>query len=243
MSVHSTFENPNFLPQALSILRECGVSLVTGTCFEEYANIVSKGRSQQPVGRPFDYKVHNSPPMNGFWVAGVSETGELVHTQAIKEIDLSGAPLSEYLTLRYTDFPPAGIDIDYQKSSYKPGPSAHRIKGKICYHGDFWLSGDYRGTGLANILARYALASCQQGWAPDFIIGFMIRQVAFKGLAEREGYMHSEPGALFWHRADIDQTLEAFMVWMAREDTDFLQTIPLDDLVNYPAPSMKIAAE
>lgn len=243
MGIHNRFENHIFLAQAVNIARECGVLLRTGTCFKEYADIVSSGRCHQPVGRPFDHTVNDFHPSSGFWMAGTNPNGELVHTQAIREIDLDGVPLSSYLSRNYVDFPPAGIEIDYGRSSYNPGPSAHRIEGKVCYHGDFWLTGDYRGTGLANVLARYVLARCQHQWAPDYIIGFMLRQVAFKGLAEREGYMHSEPGALFWHRADIDQTLEAFMVWMAREDTRYLQTIPLEDLVSYTASNMTIAAE
>jgi len=243
MSVHSTFEGIQFLAQASDISRECGISLRIGTCFKEYADIISTERTHQPVGRPFDHEFNDFGPTSGFWVVGRNENGVLVHTQAMRLIDLCDQPLSGYLSEKYIDFPPAGLDLDYEKSRYNPGPSAHRIRGTVCYHGDFWLCSDYRGTGMANILARFALASGHLKWAPDYIIGFMIRQVAFKGLAEREGYMHSEPGTLFWHRADTDQTLEAFMVWMAREDTSYLLTIPLPDLVRSPTPNMSIAAE
>lgn len=232
MSIHSRFEGVQFVCQASDIAKENGISVRAGTCFKEYADIISAERKHQPIGRPFENNANNLGPMDGIWTIGRNEKNELVHTQAMRLIDLNGRSLSGYLADGYVEFPPPGLEIDYAKSRYNPGPSAHRINGTTCYHGDFWLSGDYRGTGLANILARFALASCHLKWAPDYIVGFMLRQVAFKGLAEREGYMHNEPSALFWHRADIDQALEAFMVWMAREDISHLLTIPLDGLVN-----------
>ena len=97
----------------------------------------------------------------------------------------------------------------------------------VCYHGDFWLREDYRSSGMSNILARFALASALLRWSPDYVIGFMPRPIAFKGLAEREGYMHCEPGTLYWRRAGTEKDFEAFMVWMGREDLNFLLTIPV----------------
>jgi len=53
----------------------------------------------------------------------------------------------------------------------------------------------------------------------------------FKGLAERLGYMHSEPASIRWRLNNKDWPLEGFMVWMARDDLKFMMTIPLIDLV------------
>ncbi len=243
MSIHSTFEGAGFTADALNIAQDNGISLRIGTCFSEYADIVSMGRPHQPVGRPFDFRHNDFDPTNGFWIVGRNEKGELVHSQALRLVNLEGKPLSSYLSDRFVDFPPPGIDLDYKKSRYNPGPSARRISGTVGYHGDFWLSSDYRGTGMCNILARFALASGLLRWSPDYVIGFMINPIALKGLAEREGYMHSEPGALFWHLANSDKVIETFMVWMAREDINHLQTIPLQGFVRQPAPSIGIAAE
>lgn len=238
MSIHNTFEGAQFVAQASSIAKENGISVQIGTCFSEYKDLVSTYRGHQPVSQPFDCEKSNLDTENGFWIVGWNENGELIHTQAMRLIDLCGMTLSCYLTGQYSDFPPAGIDLDFAKSHYNPGPSARRIKGKVCYHGDLWLSSDYRGTGLVNILARLALASCHLRWAPEYIIGFMIRNISFRGLAEREGYMHSEPGALFWHLADSEKFYEAFMVWMACEDIRHLLTIPLNGLVSLPMPQI-----
>lgn len=243
MSIHNTFEGAQFIAYASEIAKENGIAIQIGTCFAEYDELVSKYRPHQPVSRPFDHKINDLGPENGFWIVGWNESGVLIHTQALRSVDLGGVSLSSHLSERFVDFPPAGLDLDFDKSSYNPGPAARRISGKACYHGDLWLGSDYRGTGMVNILARFALASCQMKWMPDYIFGFMLRQISFKGLAEREGYMHSEPGALFWHLAQSEKFYEAFMVWMAREDISHLLTIPLRDLVTFPAPSMSFAAE
>ncbi|MCK4711834.1 MAG: hypothetical protein KAT26_03025 [Marinosulfonomonas sp.] len=230
MSIHSIFEGAQFVAQASDIVKKNGIYLRIGTCFSEYGKLISMQRPQQPVGQPFDCRKNNFQPESGFWIAGWNEDDVLVHTQAVRLVDLAGLSLAGYMGKKYIDFPPAGLDLDMEKSRYNPGPAARKIRGKVCYHGDFWLSGDYRGTGVVSVLARFALASALLKWSPDFVIGLMIRPIAFKGLAEREGYMHSEPGCLYWHRADNDAVLEIFMVWMGREDISHLLTIPLQGL-------------
>ena len=230
MSIHSTFEGAQFVSQAADITKENGISLRLGTCFVEYSELISTYRPEQPVGQPFDPRKNNFQPESGFWIVGWDEKDALVHKQAVRVLGLAGLSLAEYMARRYTDFLPAGLDLDMEKSRYNPGPAAWRIRGKACYHGDFWLSGDYRGTGVSSILARFALASALLRWSPDFVIGFMARPVAFKGLAEREGYMHSEPGCMYLHHMQDDKVLEGFMVWMGREDISHLLTIPLQGL-------------
>ena len=232
MSIHSTFEGAQFIAQTSDIAKESGVSLRIGTCFSEYAKLIAEHRTHQPVGLPFDYRQNNYSPINGFWIAGWDENGVLVHTQALRLIDMAGLKLSSYMSERFTDFPPVGLKLDFAKSRYNPGPGARRIDGMVCYHGDFWLDEKYRGSGVSNILARFALASSFLRWSPDYVIGFMPRPIAFKGLAEREGYMHSEPGCLYWHRSDNNKVLEGFMVWMGREDISHLLTIPVAGMVH-----------
>ena len=119
-------------------------------------------------------------------------------------------------------------------SQYNPGPGAHRINGRVTYHGDVWLKGGpdgYRGTGVSAVLARYALASALMTWSPDYVFAFMPQPIAFKGLAEREGYMHAEPGALEWHFAENENKIKGYMIYMGRDDIDFILDIPINELV------------
>ena len=91
--------------------------------------------------------------------------------------------------------------------------------------------GQYRGTGLSCVLGRYAFLVAMQRWSPDHVIGFMPKPVAFKGFAERQGYMHAEPGCLRWFIRGEDSPLEGFMVYMSNEDIRFMLDMPLRELV------------
>ncbi len=234
MSIHNTFEGADFIDQANDIATQMNISLRIGTNFVEYENHVSAHLPEHLVGQPFDHSKNNFTPDNGFWIAGWNEDGELIHKQAVRIIEMAGRTIADYMAESYTDFLPKDFDLDRVNSYYNPGPAARRIKGKVCYHGDLWLSPDYRGTGLVNVLARFALATALLRWAPDYVMGFMECPLAFKGLAEREGYMHAEPGAMYLHRNHSDQVMEGVMVWMAREDISHLLTIPLGGLVSLP---------
>ncbi len=236
MSIHNTFEGVPFIASATQIAKENGLYLQLGTDFGEYSDLVSDGRPEQGLGLPFDPAFNAINGDNAFWIAGWKHAGNLVHTQALRLIGLGGLSLSQYMSRHFLDFPPTGLDLDLALSRYNPGPRAKRIGGVVGYHGEFWLSDEYRDTGLSCILARFALASAQLRWAPDYVIGFMPRPLAFKGLAEREGYMHCEPGCLYWHRADTGKDLEGCMVWMDREDIRHLMTIPLNGLVKGRSP-------
>jgi hypothetical protein len=91
--------------------------------------------------------------------------------------------------------------------------------------------GLYRGTGLSSVLTRAGILEAVNRWDPDWIFGFMLRAVAFKGFSERVGYMHTEPGALKWAVHGREQLLEAFMVYLSREDARFMLDIPVEELV------------
>lgn len=242
MSIHNTFEGAQFISQAVNIVKKSNISLQIGTCFSEYEDLISAHLPEQPIGQPFDCAQNFLLPDSGFWVVGWSDTGELVHKQAVRIVDISTLTFSQYMAKRYTDFLPHGFDLDRRNSYYNPGPAAEKIRGTICYHGDLWLSSAYRGSGLVNVLARFALANALQRWTPDFIVGFMTRSLAFRGLGEREGYMHSEPGCMYLRQLGDDTLMEGFMVWMAREDLRHLLTIPLHGLARPPVQDVRNAA-
>lgn len=235
MTIQDTFDGARFVSATTTIARQRGIGLQVGADFAHYAALIARHREEQPLGPPFDCTRHDIKQANGFWVIGRTPDGEIVHTQAMRLIDLGGLSLADYLQSQFRDFPPSGVDLDLARSRYRSGPGARRISGLVCYHGDVWLKGGdagYRGTGLSSVLARFALATCLLRWSPDHVFAFMPRAIAFKGLAEREGYMHTEPGCLHWRHADREETLEGYMVWMYREDISHVLTIPLGPLLS-----------
>ncbi len=233
MTIHDTFIGAQFVSSITEMAYRHGITLQVGADFNQYSDIIAAHRPEQPLGDPFNPRKQPVSQKNGFWITGWNGTGNLVHTQAMRRFDLRGS-LADFLVKRFRDFPPTGLDLDLEKSRYMPGPGARKIRGTCCYHGEAWLKGGengYRGTGLAGALARFALATAVLRWSPDHIFGFMPERHAFRGLVEREGYMHSDPGALFWHLAGSNDILRGYMVWMGSDDLTHMMDLPTEQLV------------
>tara|TARA_R110002049_G_scaffold237447_9_gene410552 strand:+ start:1378 stop:2097 length:720 start_codon:yes stop_codon:yes gene_type:complete len=234
MTIYSASDDTHFMAASLDILNRNSVQLTLGTNFEEYRDLLAEGRPDHTIGAPFDPERHALNEANSVWIVGRDAEGRIMHTQALRLLDLRQNSLSEYLRHGFKEFPPSGLDIDYERSRYRAGPGAHRIAGRVIYHGEVWMGGapgQYRGTGLSCVLGRYAFLVAMQRWSPDHVIGFMPKPVAFKGFAERQGYMHAEPGCLRWFIRGEDSPLEGFMVYMSNEDIRFMLDMPLRELV------------
>lgn len=233
MSIHDTFTGAQFATEIAKLARSHGISLQIGTDFKVYSDSIAMHRTEQPLGAPFDPEKQAITTADAFWIQGWNRAGDLVHTQAMRRFSLPGT-LADFLTTGFRAFPPSGLALNLDASRYLPGPGARAIRGQCCYHGEAWLKGGesgFRGTGIAGTLARFALANAVLRWSPDFIFGFMPEHHAFRGLVEREGYMHSDPGALFWHLVDSPEILRGYMVWMGREDLIHMMGIPPETLL------------
>ena len=198
MSIHDVYDGSQVIAQSLDILDKYRVSLKVGEDFEEYRALLAEHRPDHDLGLPFDPEHQFMTPANAFWIAGFDHDGELIHTQAMRMIELGNSHLSDYMRENFLDFPPSGLPLDLKRSRYRPGPSAKRMTGRTVYHGEVWMGGtkgQFRGSGLSCVLGRFAFMSAMLRWSPDHFFGFMPRAVAFKGFAERQGYMHAEPAA------------------------------------------------
>lgn len=232
MTIHDTFVGAQFATSIAGIAENMGVRLEVGSNFDRYDDIIGHERVGHPLGDPFNPNLHEFTEENAFWVAGWNEAGELVHTQAMRKLTIATS-LADYMQANFRAYPPAGVALDKKNSHYRAGPGARQIRGSVCYHGDAWLKPDpeYRGTGISGVLARFALISCMLRWGPDYIFAFVPDKYAYKGLIEREGYMHSEPGALAWKLPDKAEFIRGFMVWLSREDLNHLMSIPPEMLL------------
>lgn len=228
MTIHDTFEGAQYVTTIADMASAHGVTLRVDDDFHEFGRLVAEHRKGHPLGAPFDPEKQGVSSKNGFWIAGWNRDGELVHTQAMRRYHVP-VSLADFLSRHFRDFPPAGVDLDLAKSRYTPGPGARRISGACVYHGEGWISGGetgFRGTGLFGALAKFAMATAMLRWSPDFVFGFMGQGHAYRGLMEREGYMHSEPGALFWRLAETGEDIHGLMAWMAREDLEYMMELP-----------------
>ncbi|MFY0680854.1 MAG: hypothetical protein JXR13_09805 [Thalassovita sp.] len=233
MTIQDVFDGSRYLSETINVLKSHHLDVTVGDDFEEYARIVEKGRPEQPLGPPFDPQRQFLPKARGIWAVGRNPKGEVVHTQAMRLLDLYDQTLARYMSARFGEFPPGGVGINLEDSWFRPGPGAKEITGRAVYHGEMWLKDDsaYRGRGLIDVLSRFAFLTSMLHWQPDYLFGFMLRSIARRGLADREGYMHTDPYCLSWQIDGRNEPIDCNMVWMAVEDLRHVMHVPLDHRV------------
>ncbi|MEM6760663.1 MAG: hypothetical protein AAF601_14395 [Pseudomonadota bacterium] len=202
-----------------------------GYDFEQYRALLRDSRPDHTVGVPFNPDLHDFSDGSAFWIVGLDGAGKVMHSQALRLLDLTGTTLAGYLKANFTDFPPPSMPLDLDRCSYQVGPGAARMTGRMAYHGEFWISDDtdaYRGSGLSAVMARYGFWMATQHWDPDHIFAFILNQVHYKGLAARTGWMHTDPAALVWTPRDGRPPFETVMAYLHRDDVDYLLSLPVE---------------
>lgn len=233
MTIQGLNAEDRFTATSQDILDRFGIKLTLGHDFDEYRVLMQEGRDGHILGAPFDPALHTLNEQTGIWVIGRDSNGVIMHTQALRLLNLEGRSLGSYLLRRFRDFPPSGLDIDMARSRYKAGPGAKRITGQVVYHGEVWMGGtpgQFRGTGISSILGRFAFLTALRKWSPDYVFGFMPKTVAHKGFVTRQGYMHAEPFALRWYIKGNPDPLDGYLAYMSREDMQFVLDMPENEL-------------
>ncbi len=223
-----------FVATSAEIFQRYGITLEVGYDFDAYRILLKEARPDHELGAPYDPQVHDMNANTALWIVGRNTAGEIVHTQALRMLDINGMSVGEYFTNRFREFPPSVPDLDLNRSRFRAGPGAKRMRGTVAYHGEFWIAPgaeSLRGQGMSCVLGRYGFFEAIQHWDPDHIIAFMTKGIAFKGLAERTGWMHTQPGALRWFLKGNNVPIEGFMAYMDREDLHYVLELPLMDLV------------
>lgn len=229
MSINDVFAGSLFVSTIVNLAASRGIKLEFGSDFSAFRDALKDQPERHSLSPRFDPQCNDLNEKTAFWITGRDALGEIVHTQAVRTIELGGLTLGSYLAARFRDFTPADYAIDKSRSRYHGAPGSRAIAGEVCYHGELWLKGGpggYRGAGMTAVLARLAIAMSLLKWAPDYIFGFMFPIAACKGLAAREGYMHTEPGTLYWALPGQEEPMEIWTVWMGREDIRHILDIP-----------------
>lgn len=227
-----------FVANSTELFQHYGVSMEVGYDFDAYRDIVAYARPEQPLGDPFNPDTHEMTPENALWMLGRNAEGEIVHTQALRMLDMSGQTIAEYFGSKFREFPPPMPGLDHKRSRFRAGPYAKRNRGRVCYNGEFWIkpgAASLRGQGLSTVLGRYAFFQAMQHWDPDHMVGFMAKQVACKGFPQRLGWMNTQPGAVRWFLEGKDVPMEGFMTFMGRDDLEYVLGLSLQELITVAA--------
>jgi len=228
MTAFNLFSMINNVSNIMKELETAGMWVEIGSDFTLYRRLRAKQNDRSPIFPMFDVASSYVDGSNAFWVCGFNEHDELVHTQAVRLLDIGKMNLADhlrehrhkYLTPETTPHPDATYFSDI--------PSLRGISGQICYHGEFWLKGGkggHRSQGFTALLSRIVFEMALNLWTPDYMFGFVPMQLALKGIPVRYGYSHCELGV--WLGPDHEVTSEETLVWMSRQDIEqFLGTTP-----------------
>ncbi len=238
MAIHFNTQEHYLLATSLDLLQRMGVTISTGTDFEEYREILSEARPDHVLGEPFEPKKYDLNKNNSLWIVGRDHKGRVIHTQAMKCLKLVNLSLSDYLERNLKEFEPSFIDIDYSRTTYRPGPGSKRIRGDVVYHGEFWIGGErgqFRGTGLSSILGRHAFLTALINWAPDYSFGFVAKPLSYKGFAAKFGYMHTEHHAIRYVLNGTGEVFEGMLGYMTNEDLHYAVDTPMEEVLHQAA--------
>lgn len=191
-----------------------------GDDFSEYRLYRSAQTDRNPMYPMFDVASSYIDESNGFWICGFNEADELIHTQAVRLLDLSGVSLAHHMNVHRHKYITPNTTPDPDLTFYSGPEALGGITGKVCYHGDFWLParglGGPRARGVTPLLSRILFEVMHGNWEPDFVFALVPKQLAARGAHLRYGYVHCEPG--IWVGPDQQITEEDYLIWMSAKD-------------------------
>lgn len=218
---------PNRLFQTITrfagVLREledAGIHVALGDDFIEYRRYRARRPDRSPVYPMFDVQSSYVDHRNGFWICGFDPGGDLIHTQAVRMLDLREGSLAEHLTLHRHKYITPDSTPDPDMTSFAGPRALGAITGKVGYHGDFWLRSKGlagpRSYGATAVLSRVLLEIAALTWNPSYMFALVPKTLAAKGAHLRYGYNHCEPGR--WIGPDQQITDEDHLIWMSACD-------------------------
>lgn len=230
MTFHNVHGDEDLVNSVTKFLNLQGVHLTIGYDFRVFRELLKQHFPDRKLGMMFDPDSHELNDGSAFWIIGQTQDGEIIHTQAMRILKTGPRNLADFMTKRFDEFAPAGMELDMERSSYRVGPGASRMSGRIAYCGEYWIGGkpgQFRGTGLSYILSRYVWWQTLQHWDPDHIISIIAQGTAMKGFVERASMMHTEPNAVSMCAVGSEKPVSGYLCYLHREDLHYLLDIPL----------------
>jgi hypothetical protein len=146
----------------------------------------------------FDPAVCNFTPDRFFWMKLVSSAGKTSALQAYRY---------DYVDTSLADWGPSYIIGLYMRRQELLVPThtdppqssiSRRIRGKLVYHGEFWIDPQTRNRKLLELFSRLGLILSHIKWNPDAVWALCSKSMAGHGHPNRMGYTYLESGFLRW---------------------------------------------
>ncbi|MEM9970541.1 MAG: hypothetical protein AAF762_05535 [Pseudomonadota bacterium] len=196
------------------------MSVEIGDDFQLYRSLRNAQTDRSGLYPMFDVSSSYVDGSNGFWICGFNSVGEIIHTQAVRLLDIGTQTLRQHLSDHRHKYITPDTTPDPDKTCYEGPQALSRVTGKVCYQGDFWLPsrglGGPRSQGATQILSRLLHEMVYHAWRPDYMFALVPERLAAKGAHLRYGYTHCEPGR--WIGPDAQVTEKDYLIWMSRAD-------------------------
>lgn len=206
-----------------------GVHLRIGRNFDTLQMHISSAPTRPKLHEQFDPLGDMDGAVDAFWICGFNADGDLVHTQAASLLDLNHSTVAQHIQKCLPRYTPKGPPVVPSSIRARPGPKAKRMSGNVVYHGEMWLVDELRDQSASSLLTRMGILLAVREWQPDAVFGLMNWDLACQGLNMRIGYTHCEPMTVTWTRKDNGADHHVWMVYLEKEDIDFLIDLPAID--------------
>lgn len=210
-------------------LRSNDIIIKVSSDFNEYRRLRKPQLTQRPIYPMFDVGCSYIDEKNAFWIAGFKQSGELIHTQAMRFIELGDTTLDDHFQRQQLKYLTPNLVQNPENVRFEVLGGADLIKGKVCYHGDFWIAPLGRkehSIEISNWLSRLILGLSDAVWKPDFVFALSSARNVFKGIAARLYYFHSVPGV--WLDENDTVVSEEWLGWMTSSDIASLLRSPIN---------------
>ena len=97
MTVHYNTHEDYLFATSLDIFQNLGLKISMGTDFEEYRAVLAEARPDHLLGEPFEPLKYGLTDTNAVWIVGRNSKGAVIHTQAMKCLQLGPQRLGDYL--------------------------------------------------------------------------------------------------------------------------------------------------
>ena len=216
--MNNDLEIAKFIAAINTLVEEHGIRITYENDFHAFKKTRAAIR-QDPYFPAFDPDQSDLDNNNAIWLHGTFG-GKTVQLQAMRLLNIENS-LAEHFKEEIGDYALPDGEVDLEKSVVDQAPISQEIRGRVCYHGEFWLAPEYRGSGLTGIMPRMMLLLGHLAWRPDYIFGLQGMKHSYRGLGIKEGYVHTDMRGVCWQFHDGTFLNEA-LVWMTHKDLIYL---------------------
>lgn len=210
-SVVNPLQVSRFLQVYDDAATEKGIKISIGFDFHEYVSI----RRVTPTTRPAypNYRPDRSPIKSGegYWIKGVDKNNEVAILEAARLYDLSQSNFAEHLQSLRAFYADPTVHAHPQDRCICKAPTAHKMSGKVAYHGDLWVRRDFRGQGMGKIVGGIERGASLAMWAPDFLSAHVASWALDKKVYD---IAHYEPGGAILQLVEEDIVDNDWLVWL-----------------------------